>query len=178
LFASISIALDKPFVVGDFIIVGSELGSIEHIGLKTTRVRSLGGEQIIISNADLLNSRIRNYKRMERRRIVFGFGVIYQTKPEKLRAIPGIVTEILDGIELADLDRVHFQKFGAASLDFEVVYYVTVPDYNKYMDVQQEINLALYDRFAAKGIEFAYPTQTLYVHAESDNGEPEPARAE
>ncbi len=178
LFASISIALDKPFVVGDFIIVGSELGTIEHIGLKTTRVRSLGGEQIIISNADLLSSRIRNYKRMERRRIVFGFGVVYQTEPAKLRAIPQIVAEIIEGVDLADLDRAHFQKFGAASLDFEVVYYVTVPDYNKYMDVQQEINLALSDRFAEEGITFAYPTQTLYVHRESDNGEPEPAAAE
>jgi small-conductance mechanosensitive channel len=163
LFASLSIVLDKPFVIGDFIIVGDFLGTVEHIGLKTTRVRSLSGEQLVFSNGDLLSSRIRNYKRMAERRIVFGFGVVYQTPAEQLEAIPGMVREFIESLEKTRFDRAHFKGFGNFSLDFEVVYYVLVPDYNIYMDIQQQINLALYRRFEQDGIEFAYPTQTLYV---------------
>jgi small-conductance mechanosensitive channel len=163
LFASMSIALDKPFVIGDFIIVDDVMGNVEHIGLKTTRLRSLSGEQIVVSNNDLLKSRIRNYKRMNKRRIVFSFGVTYQTPHEKLAAIPGIIHEILKPIDNGELDRAHFKAFGSSSLDFEIVYYVQVPDYNTYMDIQQRINLEIYKRFAEQGIEFAYPTQTLYV---------------
>ncbi len=169
LFASLSIVLDKPFVLGDFIIVGDMMGTVEHIGLKTTRIRSLSGEQLVFSNNDLLSSRIRNYKRMQERRIVFSFGVVYQTPPDQLEQIPTLVREAVEHQENTRLDRVHFARFGGSSLDFEVVYYMLVPDYNSYMDTQQAINLELFRRFATLGIEFAYPTQTLYVaHEDAD----------
>ena len=155
--------LDKPFVIKDFLVVNEFLGSVEYIGLKTTRLRSLGGEQLIFSNSDLLKSRIRNYKRMYERRVVFGFGVIYQTTYEQLTSVPGTVKEIIASQESTRFDRAHFFKYGDSSLDFEVVYYVTSPDYNVYMDIQQAINLALFKAFHEAGIEFAYPTRTLYI---------------
>lgn len=163
IFASLSIALDKPFVIGDFIIVEDVMGTVEYIGLKTTRLRSLSGEQIIFSNGDLLKARIRNYKRMVERRVLFAFGVTYQTSAEKLECIPDTVREIVEAQPKARFDRAHFKGFGDSSLDFEVVYYVNDRDYNVYMDTQQAINLALVRRFEADGIEFAYPTRTLYV---------------
>lgn len=166
LFASLSIVFDKPFVVGDFIIVDDFLGTVERVGLKTSRIRSLSGEQLVFSNNDLLRSRIRNYKRMYERRIVFSFGVIYQTPYKKLVRIPGMVREIIESQEQTRFDRAHFQRYGDFSLNFEVVYYVLSPDYNLYMDIQQAINLALYQRFEEEGISFAYPTQMLYVNAE------------
>ncbi|HKJ92378.1 MAG TPA: mechanosensitive ion channel family protein, partial [Longimicrobiales bacterium] len=165
LFASLSIVLDKPFVIGDFIIVGDLMGTVEHVGLKTTRLRSLGGEQLVFSNSDLLNSRIRNYKRMFERRIVFSFGVLYQTPRETLEKIPGVVREIIEALEDTRLDRAHFARFGPSSLDFEVVYYVLKPDYNTYMDRQQAINLELMRRFEDMGVEFAYPTQTIFLES-------------
>ncbi|MBN1938186.1 MAG: mechanosensitive ion channel family protein [Candidatus Aminicenantes bacterium] len=164
LFASMSIVLDKPFVIGDFIIVGDLMGTVEHVGLKTTRIRSLGGEQVIISNGDLLKSRIKNYKRMIERRVVFTIGVTYQTPAEKLAAIPAVIRNIIEARDNARFDRAHFREFGDFALLFEAVYYVISPDYGVYMDVQQEINLALFRAFAAEGIEFAYPTQTLYFN--------------
>ncbi|HEY5682222.1 MAG TPA: mechanosensitive ion channel family protein, partial [Sulfuricaulis sp.] len=167
IFASLSIALDKPFVIGDFIIVDEVLGTVEYIGLKTTRLRSLGGEQIIFSNNDLLKSRIRNYKRMLERRVVFGFGVIYQTTHEQLKQIPEMVREIIQGQEKTRFDRAHFKEYGDSSLDFEVVYYVLSRDYNVYMDIQQAINLAIFEQFSKAGIDFAYPTRTLYVTQDS-----------
>ncbi|UCF10967.1 MAG: mechanosensitive ion channel family protein [Candidatus Bipolaricaulota bacterium] len=167
LFASLSIIVDKPFVIGDFIIVGELLGTVERVGLKTTRVRSLSGEQIIFSNSDLLASRIRNYKRMHERRIVFSVGVTYETPHEKLDAIPGYLREAVEAQSAVRFDRAHFKSFGAFSLDFETVYYMLVPDYNEYMDVQQAINLAIVERFADEEIEFAYPTQTLHVHRDA-----------
>jgi small-conductance mechanosensitive channel len=163
LFASLSIVLDKPFVIGDFIVVGDFLGTVEHIGVKTTRIRSLGGEQIVFSNTDLLGSRIKNYKRMQERRVLFGFGVIYQTTPDQLAAIPGMVRDIIQSQGRTRFDRAHFKDYGDSSLNFEVVYYVLDSDYNVYMDIQQSINLALYTRFQRAGIEFAYPTRTLYI---------------
>ena len=163
LFASISIALDRPFVIGDFIIVGDQLGTVEYIGLKTTRVRSLSGEQIVFSNTDLLNSRIHNYKRMNERRVLFEFGVVYQTPYEKLQAIPTTVRDIVAAQSQTRFDRAHFKEYGDSALVFEVVYYVLDRDYNLYMDIQQAINLALYARFRDDGIEFAYPTRTVYV---------------
>ena len=165
LFASLSIVLDKPFVVGDFIIVDDLLGTVEYVGLKTTRVRSLHGEQIIFSNTDLLQSRIRNYKRMEERRVVFALGVTYATSRENLALIPQLIRGIIDRVADVRFDRAHLKGFGAYSLDFEVVYYVRDGDYNRYMDIQQVINLAIVDAFAAAGIEFAFPTQTLHVQA-------------
>jgi small-conductance mechanosensitive channel len=169
LFASLSIVLDKPFVLGDFIIVDNHLGSVEHIGLKTTRIRSLSGEQLIFSNADLLQSRIRNFKRMAERRVVFALGVIYQTPSEKLKKIPGMIKEMIDAQELTRFDRAHFKEFGDFSLNFEVVYWIASPDYNKYMDTQQTINLLIYDRFTEEGIEFAYPTQSLFLERNDSN---------
>jgi small-conductance mechanosensitive channel len=168
LFASLSIVLDKPFVIGDFIIVDNFLGSIEHIGLKTTRVRSLSGEQLIFANSDLLQSRIRNFKRMYERRVVFSLTVIYQTPYEKLIKIPQIVREIIESKESVRFDRAHFKEYGNSSLNFEIVYWVLSPDYNKYMDIQQAINLDIFRTFEAEGIEFAYPTQTLYIEKNGD----------
>ncbi len=167
LFASLSIVLDKPFVIGDFVVVDALSGTIEHIGLKTTRIRSLGGEQLIFSNNDLLKSRIRNYKRMSERRIVFSFGVVYQTSLEKLKAIKEIVRNIIEKEENARYDRVHFKEYGDSALNFEVVYFIKQPDYNIYMNVQEAINLELFRRFQEEGIAFAYPTQTLYIQSEN-----------
>ena len=164
LFASLSIVLDKPFVVGDFIIVDNYMGTVEHIGLKSTRIRSLTGEQLVFSNSDLLNSRIRNYKRMRERRIVFTVGVVYQTPKEKLEKIPQIIREIIEAQERVRFDRAHFKEFGPSSLNLEVVYWGLDPDYTHHMNIQQAINLALFERFAQEGIEFAYPTQTLFVY--------------
>ncbi len=163
LFASLSIVLDKPFVVGDFIIVGDLLGTVERVGIKTTRVRSLSGEQLIFSNSDLLSSRIRNFKRMYERRVVFGFGVTYQTSPDHLEEIPTLTKKFIEEREQTRFDRAHFKAFGESSYDFEVVYYVLSPDYAIYMDIQQAINLALVRAFAERGIQFAYPTRTLFV---------------
>jgi small-conductance mechanosensitive channel len=163
LFASFSIVLDRPFVIGDFIIVDDYLGTVEHIGLKTTRVRSLSGEQLVFSNADLLRSRVRNYKRMYERRVVFSIGVVYQTPYEKLEKIPALIQEIIEEQEQVRFDRAHFGEYGPYSLNFEIVYWVKDPDYNLYMDIQQAINLAIFQRFEKEGIEFAYPTQSLYI---------------
>jgi small-conductance mechanosensitive channel len=163
LFASFSIVLDKPFEIGDFIIVDDMLGTIEHIGLRSTRVRSLSGEQLVISNSDLLSSRIRNYKQMQERRVVFSIGVTYDTPHEKVKAIPMILRQAVEVMKLTRFDRAHFKSYGDFSLIFEVVYYVLSADYNIYMDIQQEINLRIHDRFAAEGIEFAFPTQTVYM---------------
>jgi small-conductance mechanosensitive channel len=163
IFCSIAILMDKPFEVGDFIIVDDKMGAVEKIGIKTTRVRSLSGEQLIFSNADLVNSRIRNYKRMNERRVVFSFGVTYQTPVEKLEAIPLAVKEIISSVENTRFDRAHFHKYSDSSLDFECVYHVLSGDYNIYMDIQQQINLAIFRHFEKEGIEFAYPTQTLYI---------------
>ncbi|MBT8080273.1 MAG: mechanosensitive ion channel family protein [Gammaproteobacteria bacterium] len=163
LFASLSIVLDKPFVVGDFLIIGEFLGTVEKVGIKTTRLRSLSGEQLVFSNNDLLNSRIRNYGRLYERRIVFSIGVTYQTSAKELRAIPEILREAVEAQEGVRFDRAHFKQYGDFALIFEVVYHVLSPDYNKYMDVQQAINLRIFDDFEARDIEFAYPTQTLYV---------------
>lgn len=163
LFASLSIVIDKPFVVGDFIIVDDYLGTVEYVGLKTTRIRSLGGEQIVFSNSDLLGARVRNYKRMYERRVVFAFGLVYQTAPEQIEKATQLVREIIEQQPLARFDRAHFFKFGDSSLDFEVVYWMKDPDYNKYMDTQQAVCLAMMRAFAAQNISFAYPTRTLFV---------------
>lgn len=164
LFSYFVIFFDRPFEIGDFIIVGDKLGVVEHIGIKTTRIRALGGEQLVFSNTDLTNSRVHNFKKMERRRVVFKLGVIYQTPSEKLRMIPEIVKQIIEKQNDADFDRGHFASYGDFSLNFEFVYHITGADYNKYMDIQQAINLSIYEAFEKEGIEFAYPTQTLFVN--------------
>lgn len=163
LFASLSIVLDKPFVIGDFLTVGTHKGSVEHIGLKTTRLRSLSGEQLVISNGDLLNSRIQNHGRMGDRRAVFTIGVTYDTGREALARIPDMIREAVEGQEHTRLDRSHLTEFGDYAILFETVYYVTVPDYNVYRDIHQAINLEIHRRFEGEGIEFAYPTQVVYT---------------
>ena len=162
-FSSFAIFMDKPFEVGDFIIVGDLLGTVEHVGFKTTRIRSLGGEQLIFSNSDLTSSRIKNYKRMRERRVVFSVGVIYQTPVEKVKMIPPMIKRVIEEHHDTRFDRAHFKSFGDFALIYEVVFYVLKPDYNTYMDMQQFINFRLIEEFQKAGIEFAYPTQQLYV---------------
>lgn len=173
IFCSVAIVLDRPFEVGDFIISGDFMGTVEHIGVKTTRLRSLGGEQIIIPNADLVGSRVRNYRRMAERRIVFSFGVVYSTSAEVLEKIPGVVKSILGGIQQTRFDRAHFVSFGDSALNFEVVYFVLSPDFNVYMDIQQTLNLALVRELAALGTEMAFPTRTVYLANGADSSRAE-----
>ncbi len=156
-FASLAIGFDKPFEHGDFIVFGDVAGSIEHIGLKTTRLRSLSGEQIVCSNTILLQQTIHNYKRMQQRRIVFKFGINYGTPAEKVRQIGGMVKAIVENVPDTRFDRAHFLGFDESQLTFEVVYFVLSADYNKYMDVQQEINLQLMEQLEQKQIRFAFP---------------------
>jgi small-conductance mechanosensitive channel len=163
LFASLSIVLDKPFVIGDFVIVDKYLGTVEYVGLKTTRIRSLGGEQLVFSNADLLKSRLQNMTRMSRRRAVFSIGVTYDTPRDKLRAIPGMLTEIVKAREPVTFDRAHFSGIGPSSMNFEVVYWVESPDYIRFMDIQQEIYLQVLERLAEMDVRLALPAQTLHL---------------
>jgi small-conductance mechanosensitive channel len=163
LFASLSITFDKPFFVGDFVVIDEFLGTVEHIGIKSTRLRSLSGEQIVVSNADLLKSRLRNYGRMNERRVVFTVGVTYETPADQLESIPAAIKEIVVAQKGTRFDRSHFAKHAAASLDIETVYYVLSADYNGYMDIQQAISLAIHREFERRGIEFAYPTQRLLL---------------
>ena len=166
LFSSFAIYFDKPFKVGDFIIVGEHLGTVEKIGIKTTRLRALRGEELVFSNKELTSARIQNFKKMEDRRVTLTFGVEYQTSLAKLKKIPGIVKEVVETVKKTRFDRAHFHKFGDSSLDFEVVYYVSSADYNEYMDINQKIHLALKEDFEKEGIEFAYPTRTMYMKNE------------
>jgi len=168
IFSSFSIYLDKPFQVGDFIIVGDDTGVVKKIGIKSTRIQTLQGEELVVSNKELTETRVHNYKKMEKRRIVFAFGVLYETPTEKLKKIPILIKDIIDKVELAEIDRVHFKSFGDFSLNFEAVYYLNSSDYNQYMDTQQEINLAIKEQFEKEGIVFAYPTQTIFVNKEKD----------
>lgn len=177
LFASLSITLDRPFVIGDFLAVGDFLGSVEYIGIKSTRLRSLSGEQIIMSNSDLLSSRVRNYGRMSERRAVFATSIAYETPIELIERVPQLIREIVEAQPDTRFDRSHFAKHGTASLDFETVYFVLSPDFNKYMDIQQAINVRLHREFAGLGIEFAYPTQRLIIGATPPDSAPDPGLA-
>ena len=163
LFGYFIILFDRPFEIGDFVVVGEHTGVIERFGIKTTRIASINGEQIVVSNKDLTDSRVRNYRRMAKRRVMFRVGVTYQTPVERLREIPGIVEGIFREIEGATLDRAHFFSYGDFSLIHEIVYYLDGNDYTKYMDVQQMANLRIYEEFEKRQIKFAYPTQTLYL---------------
>lgn len=160
---SLTIMLDRPFSVGDFIVVGDFLGTVEHIGWKTTRARSVDGEEIIFANSDLLQSRLRNYRRLAERRAVVNVGVPYQTPQDKLEGIPRWLEEIVARHEGVRFDRAHFKDLGPSSLDFEMVYWLEDADYARFMDTRQSINLDILRRFRDEGIEFAYPTQTVYV---------------
>lgn len=161
LFNYFVIFFDRPFEIGDYIVVDDKKGTVEYIGVKTTRLKSLGGEQLIVSNSDLTKSRLHNFKRMDRRRILFRFGVVYDTKPEHLEAIADIVRQIVQAQPLTTLDRVHFASFGSYSLEYEVVYFVESPDYNVYMDIQHTMNLRINEALRKRGIEFAFQTQMV-----------------
>jgi small-conductance mechanosensitive channel len=161
LLASMSIALDKPFVIGDFLTIDAFMGTVEHIGVKSTRLRSLSGEQIIMSNADILKSRVRNFGRMRERRVAMMIGVIYETPREALRVIPQAMREIVSSQAQTRFDRCQFLTFGVSALQFELVFFVTTPDFNVYADIQQAINLAILERFDAMGVKFAFPTTRM-----------------
>ena len=161
LFSYFVILFDRPFEIGDYVVFGDIGGSVEKIGIKTTRLRSPAGEQITVSNSDLTSTSIRNYKRMESRRIVFYVRVAYGTPAEKLRLIPTILEEVVSAEKMAAFDRAHFASYGEWNLSFEVVYTVITADYALYMDMQQRINMALYERFQTEGIAFAIPTQIV-----------------
>lgn len=165
-FSAFSIYFDRPFEIGDYIVVGEYSGTVTKIGMKSTRVQLLQGEELVLANSELTKTSIRNFKKMKKRRISFGFGVTYDTPLKKLKKIPDIIQNIINREKLEHidrLDRVHFTEFGDFSLNFEVVYYVRSKDYRKYMDTQQEINFAIKDAFEKEKIEMAFPTQTIFV---------------
>ncbi|MHB0996623.1 MAG: mechanosensitive ion channel family protein [Elusimicrobiales bacterium] len=164
LFNFFVILLDKPFNVGDFLVAEDIAGTVEHIGLKSIRIRSLSGEIVIISNSKLLGMGLKNYKQMQRRRVAFKTTVVYQTPLEKLRKVPAIIKEVLAGLENTAFDRSNLSGLGDFSIDFETVYYVESPDYNFFMQTQERALQGIIERFAKEGIEFAYPTQTLFVN--------------
>ncbi|MBZ0181244.1 MAG: mechanosensitive ion channel family protein [Melioribacteraceae bacterium] len=164
LFSYFVIYFDKPFEIGDFVIFDDKRGTVEKIGIKTTKIRSITGEVLVVSNSNLTNARVHNYKQMQRRRVAFIIGVVYQTKLEKVKKIPAIIKEIVESNDDVAFDRSHFFNYGPHSLDFETVYFVEGNDYIKYMDIHQNINLKIYEAFEREGIEFAYPTQTLHIN--------------
>ena len=162
-FSAFSIYFDKPFEIGDFIVVGEYSGVVKKIGMKSTRVQLLQGEELVLANSELTKASVRNFKKMKKRRIVFRIGVTYNTPSKKLEKIPGIIAKIIDDIELSETDRVHFNEYGDFSLNFEIVYYMKSGDYAKYMDTQQEINFKIKKAFEKEGIEMAFPTQTIFL---------------
>lgn len=163
LFSSFAILFDKPFIPGDFIVLGDKMGTVEKIGIKTTRIRSIGGEELVISNQELTNSIIQNFGKLKKRRIVFQLGVTYETPAAKLKEIPGMTEKIIKEFKRLEFDRAHLKDFGESSINFEIVYYVLSNNYNVYMDLQQSINLKIVGRFEKEGIEMAYPTRTVYL---------------
>ncbi len=163
LFSSFAIYFDKPFTVGDFVIVGDDAGIVEKIGIKTTRLRALQGEEIVMSNRELTNARVHNFKKMEKRRVTFRFGVIYATPVEKMKKIPGMVKDIIEKEELAEFNRASFINFGDFSLDYEVVYYILSGDFLDYTDTHQNILLKIKEKTEKEGIEMAFPTRTIHL---------------
>ena len=167
IFCFFSIIFDRPFEIGDFIVIEEQMGTVEHIGLKTTRLRALNGEQLIFSNTFLTSSHLSNYKTMEKRRVLFTIGVTYNTPHEKLKEIPGLIKSIVDSTQDAVFGRTHFFSYGAYSLNFEIAYFVLSSDYDKYMDINQEINLRIKEEFEKKELEFAFPTQSIQLQNSS-----------
>ncbi len=164
LFSYFVIFFDRPFEIGDFIIVDDKtIGAIEYIGVKTTRIRAISGEQIICGNKNLTDSRVHNYKRMLKRRVVFSLGVTYQTSPDIMRKIPEMIKDIIVSKENVTFDRCNFSGFGDFSLNFETVYIIDGADYNIYMNLQENIYLEILEKFNNEKIDFAYPTQTLFA---------------
>jgi small-conductance mechanosensitive channel len=162
-FSAFSIFFDRPFEIGDFIVVGDDAGTVTHVSMKSTRIKLLQGEELVISNRTILDKSIHNYKKLQKRRIVFSVGVTYGTPIEKLRKIEGMIRKIVGNVELCTIDRIHFKEFGAFSLNFEIVYFIDSSDYNKYMDIQQQINFGIADAFEKEHIEIAFPTQTIFL---------------
>jgi len=163
LFSSFSIYFDKPFAVGDFIVIGDKKGTVEKIGIKTTRIKALQGEELIISNQELTSAQIQNFKKLEERRADFSFGITYETPIEKIEKVSSMIESIIGEVPHARFDRAHFMEFGDSALNFAVVYYVESKNYVDYANAQQKINIAVLKKFASEGIEMAYPTQTLYI---------------
>ena len=174
LFSYLAITLDRPFELDDFVVVGDYMGTVEQIGIKTTRLRSLSGEQLIFSNKDLTDSRVRNYRRMQTRRVEFRLLVAHETPVEKLREIPGLIAHIVEGRSRIRFERAHFVAFRESGLEFDVVYHVLTDDHAAHMDVQQAINLAIKEEFAARSIAFAVPPTMLYVQGAPVDGETRP----
>ncbi len=171
-FEYIYILLDKPFQSGDFLHVGetNTWAKVEQVGIHSTRLRSVDGELVVMTNSSLANQTLSNYTVMERRRRIYRFGVTYNTPPKLLESIPAMVREVVDLVENAEFDRCHFIEFGASSLDFELCYNIPTNDYVKALDAQQQVNIGLVKAFAGQGIEFAFPTRTLYINQESQKG--------
>jgi small-conductance mechanosensitive channel len=165
-FASLSMYFDRPFDIGDFVTIGEFLGTVEEIGLRTTRLRALSGEQIVYPNGELIKSQIRNYARMSERRILFRFGIEYNLAPEKVEMAARLPREVIESVDGVRFDRCHFATYGDYALEYEVVYYVLSPDYAVYMDRHHAINLGMYRRFRDEGIPFAFPTRTLIHRTE------------
>ncbi|MFA5676238.1 MAG: mechanosensitive ion channel family protein [Christensenellales bacterium] len=163
IFSFVTILFDKPFEIGDYIVVDELMGNVEHIGIKTTRIRSLSGEQLIFSNKDLTGSRVKNFKRMLRRRAVFQIKVAYETSLPCLKEIPVIIERIIKKVEYTEFDRAHFSSFSDSGLVFDVVFYVLSQDYNIYMNARQEINFCIKEEFDRRKIQFAFPAQTIYA---------------
>ncbi|MEO8171775.1 MAG: mechanosensitive ion channel family protein [Sediminibacterium sp.] len=169
LFSYIVIFFDKPFEIGDFIISGNFSGVVEKIGIKTSNIRSLDGQQLVIPNTELVKSVIQNYKRLERRRVIFSLGIVYQTSAELLRSIPPMIREIIDKEEHVSFDRANFKSFGDFSINYEIVYFIASPDYNLYMNTQEEICLKILEEFRKRNIEFAFPTQTVFLNRQMND---------
>lgn len=163
LFSSLAIIFDKPFVPGDFIIVGEHMGVVEKIGIKTTRIKALQGEEIVISNTELTSTRVQNFKKLRERRVSFNIGVLYQTPHSKLAKIPLVLKAVVEKQNNTRFDRAHFTKLGDSALVYEVVYYALTADYNEYMDIHQNILLATLGEFEKLNVEIAYPTQTILL---------------
>lgn len=163
LFSYFVIFFDKPFEIGDFIIIDNNSGVVEKIGIKTSHVRSLDGQQLIMPNAEMVKSVIQNYKRLEKRRIVFSIGVVYATASEKLKKIPEIIQDIIEKDQHSIFDRTHLKSFGDFSINYEIVYYIESADYLLFMNTNQNICIQIFEQFETEGIEFAFPTQTLFV---------------
>jgi small-conductance mechanosensitive channel len=164
LFSYLVIFFDKPFEIGDAVTLSNDVtGTIEYIGIKTTRIRSVSGEQLVISNTNMTNSTIRNWKRMEQRRVAFKLGVVYRTSYRLLQQIPSLVKAIVLEQQQVRFDRAHLQEYGNYSINFEIVYFITAPDYNLFMDTHQAVLFRIHEEFSKLGIEFAMPTQTLFI---------------
>lgn len=172
LFAGLSMYFDRPFDIGDAISIDQISGTVRQIGLRTTRIAATSGEEIVFPNGDLVKARIRNFARLRERRIAGAFGVEYGVAPEKIVRAKEIVIETIRGLEELRLDRVHFKGLGASALEFEVIYFVRVPDYLKYMDLQEELWLSVYRRFDEEKIPLAFPSQTVYLRNQAAEAEP------